>query len=60
MDGAQGAGAVGALGLPKLIPVLFDDYGVFASPLSEFKDEMARRNIDDRIIELRRGESVQI
>jgi hypothetical protein len=25
-----------ALNLPKMIPVHFDDYGVFASPLSDF------------------------
>ena len=35
MDGAQGAAAVAALELPKVIPVHFDDYGVFASPLSD-------------------------
>lgn len=55
MDGVQGADAVEVLGLPKMIPVHFDDYGVFASSLTEFKDEMKRRNLDDRIIELDRG-----
>jgi L-ascorbate metabolism protein UlaG (beta-lactamase superfamily) len=60
MDGAQGAAAVAALDLPKVIPVHFDDYGVFASPLSEFRAAMTRRSLDDRIIEIPRGESVQI
>jgi L-ascorbate metabolism protein UlaG (beta-lactamase superfamily) len=60
MDDRQGADAVGVLGLPKVIPVHFDDYGVFASPLRNFKDEMKRRNLGERIIELRRGETVQI
>jgi L-ascorbate metabolism protein UlaG (beta-lactamase superfamily) len=60
MDGIQGADAVEILGLPKMIPVHFDDYGVFASPLSDFRDEMKRRGMKDRLIELGRGESVRI
>ncbi|HKV22510.1 MAG TPA: MBL fold metallo-hydrolase, partial [Mycobacterium sp.] len=60
MDGRQGADAVETLRLPKMIPVHFDDYGVFASPLSDFVDEMKRRGIADRIIELDRGASVSI
>ncbi len=60
MDAVQGADAVEALNLPKMIPVHFDDYGVFASPLSDFVDEMKRRGIADRIIELERGASVDI
>jgi hypothetical protein len=43
-----------------VIPVHFDDYAVFASPLSDFKDEMRRRDLDGRVIELHRGETVQI
>ncbi len=60
MDGRQGADVVERLGLPKMIPVHFDDYGVFASPLSEFKDEMKRRDLDGRIIELGRGETARL
>jgi L-ascorbate metabolism protein UlaG (beta-lactamase superfamily) len=60
MDGRQGADAVEALKLPRMIPVHFDDYGVFASPLSDFVEEMKRRGIADRIIELERGASVSI
>jgi L-ascorbate metabolism protein UlaG (beta-lactamase superfamily) len=60
MDGRQGADAVEALKLPRMIPVHFDDYGVFASPLSDFAEEMKRRGIADRIIELERGASVSI
>ena len=52
--------AVEALGLAKVIPVHFDDYGVFASPLSEFRDEMTRRGMAERIIEIGRGETVQM
>lgn len=60
MDGVAGADAVELLGLPKAIPVHFDDYGVFASPLSDFKTEMSRRGMGDRVLEVRRGDSVQL
>lgn len=60
MDGRQGADTVELLNLPKVIPVHFDDYGVFASPLSEFVDEMKRRGSADRIVELERGASVRV
>jgi L-ascorbate metabolism protein UlaG (beta-lactamase superfamily) len=60
MDGRQGADAVELLNLPRMIPVHFDDYGVFASPLSDFMDEMKRRGIADRVIDLERGSSVAV
>ncbi|UUO03419.1 MBL fold metallo-hydrolase [Mycolicibacterium novocastrense] len=60
MDGQQGADVVELLNLPRMIPVHFDDYGVFASPLSDFVDEMKRRGLSDRIIELERGSSVTV
>jgi L-ascorbate metabolism protein UlaG (beta-lactamase superfamily) len=60
MDGRQGADAVDLLKLPRVIPVHFDDYTVFASPLADFTDEMTRRGMGDRIIELERGGSVTI
>ncbi|OBG70105.1 MBL fold metallo-hydrolase [Mycobacterium sp. E3339] len=60
MDGRQGAGLVALLRLPKAIPVHFDDYGVFASPLADFTREMQRRDLADRIIEVPRGGSVTV
>jgi L-ascorbate metabolism protein UlaG (beta-lactamase superfamily) len=60
MDARQGAGAVELLGLPTVIPVHFDDYGVFASSLTDFEKEMARRGWTERIIELERGASVTL
>lgn len=60
MDGIQGTGAVDLLGLPRVIPVHFNDYGVFASPLSEFLTEMAGRGLAERVIELDRGASVTL
>ena len=60
MDCCQGAELVARLTLPKMIPVHFDDYGVFASPLADFTREMHRRGMADRIIELDRGASVTV
>jgi L-ascorbate metabolism protein UlaG (beta-lactamase superfamily) len=60
MDGRQGTELVELLNLPRMIPVHFDDYGVFASPLSDFVAEMKRRGLGDRIIELDRGASVTV
>lgn len=60
MDGATGAALTQRLDLPKVIPVHVDDYGVFASPLSEFTAAMTRRGIADRIVEVRRGETVRL
>ncbi|MCA4722498.1 MBL fold metallo-hydrolase [Mycolicibacterium fortuitum] len=58
MDAGQGADLVELLDLPKMIPVHFDDYSVFASSLNDFRAEMARRGLGDRVIELDRGASV--
>jgi L-ascorbate metabolism protein UlaG (beta-lactamase superfamily) len=60
MDGRQGAELVALLALPKAIPVHFDDYGVFASPLSDFVEEMRRRGMGDRVVEVRRGASITV
>lgn len=60
MDGRQGAELVAMLALPKAIPVHFDDYGVFASPLADFTREMQQRGLGDRIVAVNRGASVTV
>ena len=60
MDGEQGAATAALMDPAKVIPVHFDDYGVFASPLSDFTAAMRRRGLDDRIVELERGGSVTL
>ncbi len=60
MDGQQGAGLVELLDLPKTIPIHFDDYTVFASPLSDFTREMQRRGLADRVVEIERSGSVSL
>ncbi|MCG5432851.1 MBL fold metallo-hydrolase [Mycobacterium sp. MYCO198283] len=60
MDGEQGAELTHRLQLPRVIPVHFDDYGVFASPLSDFTGAMADRGMADRVTVLERGASVTL
>jgi L-ascorbate metabolism protein UlaG (beta-lactamase superfamily) len=60
MDAQQGAGLAQKLDLPKVIPIHFDDYTVFASPLSDFLEEMKRRGLSDRIIQIERGGTVTV
>lgn len=60
MDGRQGAELAAMLGLPKTLPVHFDDYGVFASPLADFTREMERRGLADRVVEVARGATVTV
>lgn len=43
MDGAQGAELLATVPMGAAVPVHYDDYQVFASPLSEFLDEVASR-----------------
>ena len=60
MDGRHGADAAELIDPARVIPVHFDDYGVFASPLVDFLDEMTRRGLEDRVVELARGVSVTL
>lgn len=60
MDGRQGAGLVDLLRLPRVVPVHYDDYTVFASPLSDFQAQMQRRGWGDRIVQVPRGETVTL
>lgn len=57
MDAEQGVRAVELLKLGRVIPVHFDDYGVFASPLSDFVDALHQRGLADRLVKLDRGQS---
>ena len=58
MDGAQGAEAAHRLGTGPGDPRAFRDYGVFASPLSDFTKAMSERGLGDRIVEIERGQTV--
>lgn len=60
MDGRQGTEMVRRLDLPRVIPVHFDDYGVFASPLADFISAMTDQGMADRIVEIGRGQTVSL
>lgn len=60
MDGVEGAKAVNLVSPDYAIPVHFDDYGVFASPLNDFLDEMEQQGMSERVIHVRRGQSVEL
>lgn len=60
MDGRQGADLLEALRPRRAVPVHYDDYDVFRSPLSGFLDEARRRGFGDRIVPVARGETVAL
>ncbi len=57
MDGRQGAEWVRLIKPRHVLPVHYDDYGAFSSPLSDFRDHVERSGHGDRVVYLSRGES---
>ena len=59
MDGAQGADLLRRIGPRRAVPVHYDDYGVFTSPLSDF---LARAGDvpSTRVVPVRPGETVDL
>jgi L-ascorbate metabolism protein UlaG (beta-lactamase superfamily) len=60
MDGRAGAELVDLLRPRSAIPVHYDDYGVFKSPLSHFKAEVARRGLEHLVRYVSRGETTDL
>ncbi len=60
MDDRQGADMVALIAPPVTIPVHYDDYTVFRSPLSDFLDEVRRRQLPGQIQTVARGETVEL
>lgn len=59
MDGRQGAKAIRMIRPRKAIPIHYDDYGVFKSPLSDFKRAVDDAGLSSRVVYLKRGESYE-
>ncbi len=55
MDGRQGARWVETVGCATVIPVHYDDYTVFRSPLSDFERELGRHGLHGRLRRVERG-----
>jgi hypothetical protein len=60
MDDQQGADLVELLSPPVTVPVHYDDYGVFRSPLGDFLATCTARGLSDGIRPVRRGETVSL
>ena len=60
MDGRQGADLVELLKPPVTVPVHYDDYDRFASPLGDFVREVAARRAPGEIRAVTRGETVSL
>lgn len=60
MDDKQGADLLRLLRPGRVVPVHFDDYGIFGSPLSNFLVETERRGLGSSVRVLRRGETIPL
>lgn len=60
MDGRQGADLVELLRPPVTVPVHYDDYDRFASPLGDFVREVAERRVPGELRTVSRGETISL
>ena len=60
MDGRQGADLVELLTPPVTVPVHFDYYDRFASPLGDFVREVAQRRLPGELRPVARGETISL
>ena len=60
MDGAEGADLVEVVRPRQTVPVHHDDYGVFRSPLSDFRAEAERRGWAEHVRWVARGETLTL
>ena len=60
MDDRQGTDLVERVRPGSVVPVHYDDYGVFASPLSNFVAEMGRRGHAALLKTVGRGQTVDL
>jgi L-ascorbate metabolism protein UlaG (beta-lactamase superfamily) len=57
MDGKQGVEALRIVNPDRAIPIHYNDYDRFKSPLSEFQDEVQAAGLQDRMHYLKHGET---
>jgi L-ascorbate metabolism protein UlaG (beta-lactamase superfamily) len=60
MDARQGADLVELLKPPVTVPVHYDDYGRFRSPLGDFVAEVGRRQLPGELRAVQRGETISL
>ncbi|MEO3885714.1 MBL fold metallo-hydrolase [Nonomuraea sp. B5E05] len=56
MDGEQGAAWVDLFRPHTVVPVHYDDYTVFSSPLDDFRHHIEQAGLSDKVVYLGRGE----
>lgn len=59
LDAVAGADVLELVDPVEAVPVHFDDYGVFRSPLEDFRAEVDRRGLASDVRYLQRGETAQ-
>ncbi|KAL4813007.1 beta-lactamase-like protein [Aspergillus spinulosporus] len=59
MDGKQGVELMQLVKPDITIPIHYDDYDVFASPLSDFKEQVEKAGLEAGVVYLDRGEEYQ-
>ncbi|WP_336205418.1 MBL fold metallo-hydrolase [Nonomuraea sp. LPB2021202275-12-8] len=60
MDGEQGARWVDLMNADMVVPVHYDDYTVFKSPLDDFRRHVEQAGVADRVVYLERGQSHEL
>jgi L-ascorbate metabolism protein UlaG (beta-lactamase superfamily) len=60
MDARQGADLIELLTPPVTVPVHYDDYDRFASPLGDFVAEVRRRELPGEVRPAQRGETISL
>jgi L-ascorbate metabolism protein UlaG (beta-lactamase superfamily) len=60
MDGRQGADLLQLINPATCIPVHFNDYTVFASPLADFRNTVEQRGLADRVTYVDPGQTVPL
>lgn len=56
MDAKQGMQVQNLIDPDVAVPIHYDDYDVFMSPLDDFKKEVSTSGLEDRVVYLNRGE----
>lgn len=60
MDGAQGAELARRLDYRNILPVHYDDYTAFRSPLGDFLTEARALGLQERLVHCRRGQHARV
>jgi L-ascorbate metabolism protein UlaG (beta-lactamase superfamily) len=60
MDGKQGAEAVRIVAPDVAVPIHYDDYDVFKSPLEDFKREVRAAGLERKVRYVARGERIAL